>query len=82
MDLVATSTNNLAGWQVAVPITHYGVRTHLWKLGVPIHIGQYKTEAFGFAGEAGLVAVSWIQRPGHRELGLFRLLVRNPPRGV
>jgi ligand-binding sensor domain-containing protein len=38
VDLVASSTNDLGGWQFGVPITPYTEHTNTWKLGPEIHL--------------------------------------------
>ncbi|HEV2210693.1 MAG TPA: response regulator [Verrucomicrobiae bacterium] len=39
VDLVASDINGLGGWQIAVPITPYTVRTNTWKLGQALQLG-------------------------------------------
>jgi signal transduction histidine kinase/ligand-binding sensor domain-containing protein/CheY-like chemotaxis protein/protocatechuate 3,4-dioxygenase beta subunit len=38
MDLVASGSNDIGGWRLAVPITPYNQRVEPWKLGPPIHL--------------------------------------------
>jgi signal transduction histidine kinase/DNA-binding response OmpR family regulator/ligand-binding sensor domain-containing protein/protocatechuate 3,4-dioxygenase beta subunit len=55
VDLVASGTNDLGGWQLSVPITPYGERTNFWKLGPMIHLAGRATALDGKTPHAALV---------------------------
>ena len=55
VDLVASGTNDLGGWQFGIPITPYTERTHVWKLGPAIHLAGRVTALDGKTPHAALV---------------------------
>ena len=55
VDLVASGTNDLRGWQVGVPITPYTERTNTWKLGPAIHLAGRAVALDGKTPHAALV---------------------------
>jgi signal transduction histidine kinase/ligand-binding sensor domain-containing protein/DNA-binding response OmpR family regulator len=55
VDLVASGSNDLGGWQLGVPITPYSERTNLWKLGPMIHLGGRATALDGKTPHVALV---------------------------
>jgi ligand-binding sensor domain-containing protein/signal transduction histidine kinase len=55
VDLLATATNDLGGWQFAVPITRYAERTTLWALGPAIHLAGRAVALDGKTPHAALV---------------------------
>ena len=55
VDLVASGTNDLGGWQFAVPITPYAERTNVWKLGPAIHLAGRAVALDGKTPHAALV---------------------------
>jgi hypothetical protein len=55
VDLVASGSNDLGGWQLAVPITPYTERTNEWKLRLAIHLAGRVTALDGKTPHAALV---------------------------
>jgi PAS domain S-box-containing protein len=55
VDLVASGSNDLGGWQFAVPITPYTERTNEWKLGRAITLAGRATALDGKTPQANLV---------------------------
>jgi PAS domain S-box-containing protein len=55
VDLVASSSNGLGGWQLAVPIIPYAERTKEWKLGTPITVAGRALALDGKTPHASLV---------------------------
>ena len=63
VDLFASSTNDLGGWRLAVPIIPYTVRTNAWKLGPATHIAGHAVALDGKTPHASLV-VELVQPDG------------------
>ena len=63
VDLVATGTNDFGGWQSAVSITPYALRTNVWKLGPASHLAGRATALDGKTPHANLV-VELVQPDG------------------
>ena len=63
VDLFASTTNDLGGWQLAVPITPYTERTNAWKLGRATHIAGHAVALDGKTPHASLV-VELVQPDG------------------
>jgi PAS domain S-box-containing protein len=55
VDLVASGTNDLGGWQLGVPVLPYGERTNLWKLGPALQIAGRAVALDGKTPHANLV---------------------------
>ena len=55
VDLMASGSNELGGWQFAVPIKPYTERTNEWKLGRAINLAGRATALDGKTPHAGLV---------------------------
>ena len=55
VDLVASGTNDLSGWQLGVPITPYAERTNAWKLGPALHLAGRALALDGKTPHAALV---------------------------
>ena len=55
VDLVASGTNDLGGWQLRVPISPYTERTNLWKLGRPLQLAGRAVALDGKTPHANLV---------------------------
>jgi signal transduction histidine kinase/CheY-like chemotaxis protein/ligand-binding sensor domain-containing protein/protocatechuate 3,4-dioxygenase beta subunit len=55
VDLVASGTNDLGGWQLAVPLNPQSERTHVWKLGPAIHLAGRALALDGKTPHAALV---------------------------
>jgi PAS domain S-box-containing protein len=64
VDLVASGSNDLGGWRVAVPIEHYAVRTNAWVLGPAIHLAGHAIALDGKTPHVGLV-VELVQPDGN-----------------
>ena len=55
VDLIASGSNDLGGWQLAVPVTPYTERRIEWKLGRAIHLAGRATTLDGKTPQANLV---------------------------
>ncbi len=55
VDLAAAGTNDFGGWQSAVPIAPYALRTNVWKLGPTVHLSGRATALDGKTAHANLV---------------------------